>query len=55
MFPKPLYTNTYTNNGMVGEIRCQKCEYEWITKSRHTYVSCPSCLSKVKNKLRKDG
>ena len=31
------------------KIKCQKCKYDWITKSTHIYVSCPSCLSKVLN------
>ena len=30
-------------------MRCNKCGYEWNTKSKMAYVSCPSCLSKVKN------
>jgi len=29
------------------KIICPKCRYEWITKSSHIYVSCPSCLQKV--------
>lgn len=29
-------------------MKCQKCGYEWITKSTHKFVSCPSCLAKVK-------
>ena len=27
---------------------CKKCGYEWVTKSTHVYVSCPSCMSKVR-------
>lgn len=30
------------------KIKCQKCGYEWETKSTKLYVSCPSCLTKVK-------
>ena len=29
-------------------MRCRKCGYKWETKSTHVYVSCPSCLSKVR-------
>lgn len=32
------------------EIKC-KCGYKWGTRSTKKYVSCPSCLSKVENKL----
>jgi predicted Zn-ribbon and HTH transcriptional regulator len=30
------------------KILCPKCKYEWDTRSLHIYVSCPSCLKKVK-------
>jgi len=30
------------------EIKCRKCDYEWETKSKMFYVSCPRCQSKVK-------
>ena len=30
-------------------IKCNNCGYEWVTKSKAVYVSCPSCLKKVKN------
>ncbi len=30
--------------------KCSKCGYEWETKSEMVYVSCPSCLKKVKLK-----
>ena len=36
------------------EIKCDKCGYKWYTKSKHMYVSCPSCLAKVKNKGNKN-
>jgi len=29
------------------KVKCQKCGYEWDTKSKHIFVSCPSCLGKV--------
>jgi len=28
--------------------KCSKCGYEWDTESKNVYVSCPSCLKKVK-------
>jgi hypothetical protein len=31
-----------------GKIRCPKCSYEWQTRSKCIYVTCPSCLDKVK-------
>ena len=30
--------------------KCLKCGYAWETKSDHVYVTCPSCLGKVKIK-----
>jgi len=30
------------------KVKCPYCGYEWVTKSDHVYVSCPSCLKKVK-------
>lgn len=27
--------------------KCNKCGYEWESKSQLRFVSCPSCLSKV--------
>ena len=32
-----------------GLIACQRCGYRWQTKSERPYVSCPYCLTKVKN------
>lgn len=29
-------------------MKCDKCYYEWETKSKMYYVSCPRCLNKVK-------
>jgi len=37
------------------KIKCDKCEYEWETKSKHLFVSCPSCLQKVKKPIEKNG
>jgi len=31
-------------------IKCKHCQYEWITKSKLKFVSCPSCLGKIENK-----
>jgi len=30
------------------KIKCDKCGYEWETKSKLILVSCPSCLTKVR-------
>jgi Zn finger protein HypA/HybF involved in hydrogenase expression len=30
------------------KIKCKNCNYEWDTKTKMIYVSCPSCLKKVK-------
>lgn len=36
---------------MVGDcLVCQRCKWEWKTKSVAWFVSCPSCGTKVKNK-----
>lgn len=32
------------------KIKCDKCKYEWETKSKLRFVSCPSCLQKVQIK-----
>lgn len=31
-------------------VKCLNCGYEWTTLSDHKFVSCPSCLDKVKIK-----
>lgn len=30
-------------------VECDKCSYEWHTKSDKKYMSCPQCSSRVKN------
>lgn len=35
-------------------MKCPKCNYEWETKSKMVFVSCPSCLLKVKNDMKSD-
>ena len=32
------------------KVKCDKCGHTWDTKSKHVYVTCPSCLAKVKIK-----
>ena len=32
----------------MSKIKCEKCKYDWDTKSKALYVSCPNCLSKTK-------
>lgn len=34
-------------------IKCEKCSYEWITRSKLYFVSCPSCNKKVRNEAGK--
>lgn len=33
-------------------INCDKCGYSWVTKSELLFVSCPSCMQKVKNEQK---
>lgn len=28
------------------EIKCSKCNYEWITRSNKIYITCPNCQRK---------
>jgi len=35
---------------MPNKVKCSHCGYEWTTKSNHIFVSCPSCLKKVRIK-----
>ena len=32
------------------KVKCLFCGYEWETKSKMFFVSCPSCLKKTKIK-----
>ncbi len=37
------------------EAKCLKCDYEWDSKSKLIFVSCPSCGNKVKiREIEKD-
>jgi hypothetical protein len=40
------------NEKIKTEMECPKCFYKWQTKSTHIFVSCPSCLNKVRNEMR---
>jgi len=31
------------------KIKCKKCGYEWDTKSKLIYITCPNCYNKVKS------
>jgi len=31
------------------KLKCNHCGYEWDTKSKLKFVSCPSCMKKVRN------
>ena len=35
-------------NIMGKKVTCHKCKHNWHTRSLYKYVSCPSCLQKVK-------
>lgn len=37
-----------TKNSVGVQTKCLFCDYDWKTTSKHTYVSCPSCLNKVR-------
>lgn len=38
------------------KVKCSKCEYVWDTNSEKIYVSCPSCMQKVKIRgVKKNG
>ena len=32
-------------------MKCTHCNYKWETKSKMVFVSCPSCLLKVRNMI----
>lgn len=36
------------------KVKCSKCGYQWVTLSKMNFVSCPSCLNKVKLKDLED-
>jgi len=33
-------------------LKCPKCKYEWETKSKLIWVTCPSCRLKVENVIK---
>jgi len=35
-------------------MKCNKCGYEWNTKSEKMFVTCPNCLIKVNRKLNEE-
>jgi len=37
------------------KVKCPNCKYEWETKSKLIFVTCPSCQLKVKVKDLKGG
>ena len=39
---------------MKTKVKCEKCGYEWETKSKLILITCASCGLKVKNKIKKD-
>lgn len=36
------------------KVTCDNCGYSWETESKLIYVSCPSCLKKVKIKKEEE-
>ena len=30
-------------------VKCNNCGYEWETKSKLNFVTCPSCQKKIRN------
>ncbi|KXA90067.1 hypothetical protein AKJ62_01800 [candidate division MSBL1 archaeon SCGC-AAA259D14] len=36
------------------KINCDKCGYEWWTKSKMKWVSCPNCQSKTKHPKKEE-
>lgn len=34
---------------MKQKIKCPNCEYEWETKSKLKFITCPCCLLKSEN------
>ena len=42
-----IEANEY-KKGEIIEVKCPRCKHDWITKSNYVYVTCPSCLVKVK-------
>lgn len=54
---KPEYLNKdQRENKTTKEVMCSHCYYEWKTKSKMQYITCPNCRGKTKNiSLEKKG
>lgn len=50
-----VYISTNTSTSTMNKVKCYKCGHEWETKSKFQYVSCPSCLQKVKIMIKEAG
>ena len=37
------------------KVKCSKCSYEWETKSKLNFVTCPNCQLKFRIKVLKGG
>lgn len=49
-----LFESSYFKKEIIKpNITCPKCKHEWFTISKKVFVSCPSCLSKVRIKKLK--
>ena len=34
---------------ITNKMKCNKCNYEWETKSKLKFITCPSCMEKTLN------
>jgi protein-arginine kinase activator protein McsA len=37
------------NNKDKHNVTCEKCGFNWMSKSERLFISCPNCLRKTKN------
>jgi len=45
---KIMASTTTTTPFEIKQVKCPKCGYVWLTKSKRIYVTCPSCKTSVK-------
>ena len=36
------------------KVKCPKCGYAWVTKSKMRYITCPNCLLKFNSSVGKE-
>lgn len=39
--------NDFLKENSIKRIKCHNCDYEWISKSKSKYLTCPMCYYKV--------